>query len=64
MQPRKEAANSEQTAKGGRFSAERGVWFVFTTGYDGGALRAAYGGYQRCQKPFQASALLAALTPA
>ncbi len=41
--------------------AARGIAFVFTTGYDGGALDEAYRGYPRCSKPFQPQALLAAL---
>ena len=42
----------------------RGVRFVFTTGYDGGAIEAAYRAYPRCEKPFREDALLAALAPA
>jgi DNA-binding response OmpR family regulator len=41
-----------------------GIRFVFTTGYDGGAIDAAYRGYPRCEKPFREEALLAALAPA
>ncbi len=41
-----------------------GVGFVLTTGYDSGALDAAYRDYPRCEKPFKEEALLAALTPA
>jgi CheY-like chemotaxis protein len=39
----------------------RGVRFVFVTGYDTGALEAAYRGLPRCEKPFQAEAVIAAL---
>ena len=42
----------------------RGVRFVFTTGYDGGAIEPAYRAYPRCEKPFREEALLAALSPA
>lgn len=42
----------------------RGVRFVFTTGYDGGAIETAYRAYPRCEKPFREDALLAALAPA
>jgi two-component SAPR family response regulator len=41
-----------------------GIRFVFTTGYDGAAIDAAYRNYPRCEKPFCAEALLAALVPA
>ncbi len=41
-----------------------GVRFVFTTGYDSGAIDAAYRAYPRCEKPFREEALLAALAPA
>lgn len=41
-----------------------GVRFVFTTGYDGGAIEPAYRGFPRCEKPFREEALLAALAPA
>jgi two-component SAPR family response regulator len=41
-----------------------GVRFVFTTGYDGGAMDAAYRGFPRCEKPFREDALFAALSPA
>jgi two-component SAPR family response regulator len=40
---------------------EAGVRFVFVTGYDAGALDAAYRGYPRCEKPFQPEAIVAAL---
>jgi DNA-binding response OmpR family regulator len=43
---------------------QKGIRFVFTTGYDGGAIDAAYRGYPRCEKPFREEALLAALAPA
>lgn len=42
----------------------RGIRFVFTTGYDSGAIEAAYRAYPRCEKPFREEALLAALSPA
>jgi len=41
-----------------------GIRFVFTTGYDGAAIDAAYRNYPRCEKPFREEALLAALVPA
>lgn len=41
---------------------ERGIKFVFLTGYDSGSLDAAYRGYPRCEKPFQFQAIIAALT--
>jgi len=41
-----------------------GIGFVFTTGYDGSALDAAYRGHPRCEKPFREETLLAALAPA
>ncbi len=41
-----------------------GIRFVFTTGYDGAAIDAAYRSYPRCEKPFREEALLAALAPA
>ena len=37
---------------------------LFVTGYDGGALDAAYRGYPRCSKPFQPETIVAALTTA
>jgi CheY-like chemotaxis protein len=43
---------------------ERGVRFVFITGYDGAALDAAYQHHPRCEKPFQVQAILAALATA
>jgi CheY-like chemotaxis protein len=43
---------------------ERGIDFVFTTGYGGDALNEAYRGYPRCMKPFDQQALFAALTSA
>jgi hypothetical protein len=39
----------------------RGIRFVFTTGYDAGALEAGYRAYPRCQKPCRIDALVAAL---
>lgn len=42
----------------------QGVRFVFTTGYDGGTIDAAYRAHPRCEKPFREAALLAALAPA
>jgi CheY-like chemotaxis protein len=41
--------------------SERGIRFVFTTGYDASAVDSGYSDYPRCQKPCQASALIAAL---
>lgn len=41
-----------------------GIRFVFTNGYDGAAIEAAYRSYPRCEKPFREEALLAALVPA
>jgi hypothetical protein len=37
---------------------ERGVRFMFTTGYDASAINEAYRGYPRCGKPFQEQTLL------
>ena len=42
--------------------AERGICFVFTTGYDAGALDERYRAYPRCQKPCQSNVLIAALS--
>jgi two-component SAPR family response regulator len=42
----------------------QGVRFVFTTGYDGGAIDAAYRSFPRCEKPFREETLIAALSPA
>ena len=44
--------------------AERGVRFVFITGYDETALESAYRHHPRCEKPLQADAILAALSAA
>jgi DNA-binding response OmpR family regulator len=41
---------------------ERGVGFVFVTGYDGDALDAAYRRFPRCEKPFQPRTIVAALS--
>ncbi len=41
-----------------------GIGFVFTTGYDGSSLDAAYREHPRCEKPFREETLLAALRPA
>jgi two-component SAPR family response regulator len=41
---------------------ERGIRFVFTTGYDVGALNESYRAYPRCEKPLHEQALIAALT--
>jgi DNA-binding NtrC family response regulator len=41
---------------------ERGIKFIFTTGYGADALATAYRGYPRCEKPFQQQTLFAALT--
>ena len=40
---------------------ERGVQFVFTTGYDAEALSEPYRVYPRCEKPLHEQALIAAL---
>ncbi len=40
---------------------ERGVHFVFTTGYDASALDKKYRDHPRCSKPFEERAILAAL---
>lgn len=40
----------------------RGIRFVFTTGYDSGALDEAFRDYPRCGKPFQERLLITALT--
>jgi hypothetical protein len=37
---------------------------VLVTGYDRGALEAAYRGFPWCRKPFQPAAIVAALAPA
>jgi CheY-like chemotaxis protein len=39
-----------------------GIRFVFTTGYDGGALDEGYRAYPRCQKPCEPEAIIAALS--
>ena len=41
---------------------KRGIHFVFTTGYDSDALDEAYRSYLRCEKPFRAETLIAALS--
>jgi CheY-like chemotaxis protein len=43
---------------------ERGIDFVFTTGYGTDALNEAYRGYPRCTKPFDQQGLFAALISA
>ncbi|APA87371.1 response regulator [Paraburkholderia sprentiae WSM5005] len=43
--------------------AERGVRFVFTTGYGADALDPAYAGYPRCEKPFDPRLLFKTLAP-
>jgi hypothetical protein len=40
---------------------ECGIRFMFTTGYDVGAIDEAYRGYPHCGKPFQEQTLLAAV---
>jgi DNA-binding NtrC family response regulator len=40
----------------------QGIRFVFTTGYDAGAVEANYRAYPRCQKPCRIDALVAALS--
>jgi DNA-binding NtrC family response regulator len=40
---------------------DRGIKFIFTTGYGADALDTAYRGYPRCEKPFQQQTLLAVL---
>ena len=42
----------------------RGVRLVFTTGYDAGAIGAAYQGCLRCQKPLDPGTLLATVASA
>ncbi|WP_205880241.1 response regulator [Lichenicoccus roseus] len=43
--------------------AERGVPFLFTTGYNVDAVDVAYRDYPRCEKPLSERALFAALQP-
>jgi DNA-binding NtrC family response regulator len=40
---------------------ERGIHFVFVTGYGADAIEAAYRRYLRCEKPFEQKVLFAAL---
>jgi DNA-binding response OmpR family regulator len=40
---------------------ERGIHFIFMTGYGADALEAGYRSYPRCEKPFEQKALFAAL---
>lgn len=42
---------------------ERGVPFVFATGYDGAVIPARYAGVTRCEKPVNAAQIIAALFP-
>jgi len=44
--------------------AARSVGFVFATGYDAGVIEGKYRRYPRCEKPFSAPALVAALCAA
>ena len=41
--------------------SERGVPFIFTTGYDGSAMPSLYANFPRCEKPVSASKLTLAL---
>ncbi|MBV9655464.1 MAG: response regulator [Acetobacteraceae bacterium] len=43
---------------------ERGVGFVFMTGYSGHTLEGPYRSFPRCEKPVRRSTLLAAITAA
>ncbi len=40
---------------------DKGITFIFATGYGGGALDMPYGNHPRCEKPFTQDRLIAAL---